>query len=67
MLALVSLFGSRAQSQQSPALPAVNLGDTSFLDAIAAPGWVIELIGQGVHDNKALGNIGQVVPPMGRV
>jgi hypothetical protein len=61
-LALVSLFSSRAQSQQPPALPAVNLGDTSFLDAIAFPGWVVELIGQGVHDNKTLSNTGQVVP-----
>jgi hypothetical protein len=61
-LALVSLFSSRAQSQQPPALPAVNLGDTSFLDAIAFPGWVVELIGQGVHDNKTLSNTGQVIP-----
>jgi hypothetical protein len=61
-LALVSLFSSRAQSQQSPALPAVNLGDTSFLDGIAFPGWVVELIGQGVHDNKTLSNTGQPVP-----
>src|ERR1700693_4121657 len=61
-LALVSLFSSRAQSQQSPALPAVNLGDTSFLDGIANPGWVVELIGQGVHDNKTLSNTGQPVP-----
>ena len=61
-LALVSAFSSRAQSQQSPALPAVNLGDTSFLDAIAFPGWVVELIGQGVHDNKTLSNTGQPDP-----
>jgi hypothetical protein len=61
-LAVVNLFSLRAQSQQSPALPAVNLGDTSFLDAIAFPGWVVELIGQGVHDNKTLSNTGQVIP-----
>jgi len=61
-LAFVCLFSSSAQSQQSPSLPAVNLGDTSFLDAIAAPGGVIELIGQGVHDNKTLSNTGQPVP-----
>jgi hypothetical protein len=61
-LSLVSLFSSRAQSQQSPALPAVNLGDTSFLDAIAFPGWLVELINQGVHDNKTLSYTGQVVP-----
>ena len=61
-LALVTLFTSRAHSQQSPTLPAVNLGDTSFLDAIAFPGWLVELIGQGVHDNKTLNNAGQVIP-----
>ncbi|HEY1987615.1 MAG TPA: hypothetical protein VGG85_19525 [Terracidiphilus sp.] len=57
----MNLFSLRAESQQSPALPAVNLGDTSFLDAIAFPGWVVELIGQGVHDNKTLSNTGQVI------
>lgn len=58
-LVIVSLFGSRALAQQSPALPAVNLGDTSFLDGLGAPGWVVELIGQGAHDNKTFGNTGQ--------
>jgi hypothetical protein len=62
MLTLVSLFSPRAQPQQAPSLPAVNLGDTSFLDAVAFPGWLVELIGQGVHDNKTLSNTGQVVP-----
>jgi hypothetical protein len=47
---------------QQPSLPAVNLGDTSFLAAIAYLGWVVELIGQGVHDNKTANNTGQVVP-----
>jgi hypothetical protein len=51
-----------AEAQQFPALPAVNLGDTSFLDGIAFPGWVVELIGQGVHDNKTLSSTGQAVP-----
>ena len=62
MLALVNLFSTRSQSQSPPALPAVNLGDTSFLDAIAFPGSVVELIGQGVHDNKSLNNTGQPGP-----
>jgi hypothetical protein len=55
-LLLASLFSTRALSQQSPWLPAVNLGDTSFLDGIAGLGWVVELIGQGVHDNATLSN-----------
>jgi hypothetical protein len=47
---------------QQPSLPVVNLGDTSFLDGIACPGWVTELIGQGVHDNKTANNTGQMLP-----
>jgi hypothetical protein len=61
-LVLASFLSSCARAQQSPALPAVNLGDTSFLDAIGFPGWVVELIGQGVHDNKTLSDTGQVIP-----
>jgi hypothetical protein len=34
---------------QAPQLPAVNLGDTSFLDRIAFPGWLTETINQGEH------------------
>jgi hypothetical protein len=29
--------------------PAVNLGDTSFLDALGGPGWLLEEIGDGSH------------------
>jgi hypothetical protein len=47
---------------QEAALPAVNLGDTSFLDGIAFPGWVVEQIGQGVHDNKTADSSGQTLP-----
>jgi hypothetical protein len=43
-------------------LPAVNLGDTSFLDGIANPGWLVELIGQGERDSKTLSSTGQPVP-----
>jgi hypothetical protein len=56
------LQGANPVWAQQPSLPAVNLGDTSFLDAIAYPGWVAELIGQGVHDNKTANNTGQVLP-----
>jgi hypothetical protein len=40
----------------------MNLGDTSFLDAIAFPGWGVEEIGQGVHDNKTFNGNGQPPP-----
>jgi hypothetical protein len=46
---------------QQPSLPAVNLGDTSFLDAIAYPGWVVELIGQGVNDNRTADSAGHLL------
>jgi hypothetical protein len=54
---LLLLLCSFCRAQQQPSLPAVNLGDTSFLDGIAFPGWLVEEIGQGVHDNKTV-NIG---------
>ena len=60
LLLLLMCHFCRAQ-QQAP-LPAVNLGATTFLDGIAYPGYVVELIGQGEHDNKTLSNIGQPVP-----
>jgi hypothetical protein len=47
---------------QQVSLPSVNLGDTSFLDGIANPGWVVEEIGQGVHDNKTLNSSGNLLP-----
>jgi hypothetical protein len=47
---------------QEASLPAINLGDTSFLDGIAFPGWVVEEIGQGVHDNKTFDGNGQPLP-----
>jgi hypothetical protein len=32
--------------------PAVNLGDTSFLDALGGQGFVIEQIGDAAHDGR---------------
>jgi hypothetical protein len=59
-VALVTLapLSPRAQAQQ---LPAVNLGDTSFLDGLAFPGWLAETINQGERDSKTLSNTGQPV------
>lgn len=47
---------------QQPSLPAVNLGDTSFLDGIGNPGWLFEEIGQAVHDDKTLDQNGNSLP-----
>jgi hypothetical protein len=41
-----------AWAQIHPSEPAVNLGDTSFLDAVGGPGLVVEEIGDGTHSGK---------------
>lgn len=43
-------------------LPAVNLGDTNFLDCIANPGWLVEEILQGAHDGKTFSGSGNLLP-----
>jgi hypothetical protein len=55
----LTLLSHPAQAQQ---LPPLNLGDTSFLDGIAYPGWMVELVSQGKHDDKALSSTGQQLP-----
>jgi hypothetical protein len=47
--------------------PAVNLGDTSFLDAPAGPGFVIETIGDAAHDGRITDSAGDAVPGAGAV
>ena len=54
MLLLVSACTPALWCQQAASLPPVNLGDTSFLDGIAYPGYVVEGIGQAVHSNRTL-------------
>lgn len=36
--------------------PTVNLGDTSFLDALGGPGWLVEEIADGYHSNSSSTN-----------
>jgi hypothetical protein len=45
LISSISLF-----AQTHVAEPAVNLGDTSFLDGIGGPGVVVEEIGDGAHE-----------------
>lgn len=47
--------------------PAVNLGDTSFLDGIAGPGGVIEEIADGAHDGSIVDGQGNRTPGTGSV
>ena len=50
-----------AGAQVHPSEPAVNLGDTSFLDAVAGPGLLIEEIGDGSHEGKVTNGTGASV------
>jgi hypothetical protein len=47
--------------------PAVNLGDTSFLDGPAGPGIVSEQIGDAAHDGRITDSDGNTVPGTGAV
>jgi len=57
-----SMFGQSHVSE-----PAVNLGDTSFLDALGGPGFVLEQIGDGAHDGTITDSSGNAVPDAGTV
>jgi hypothetical protein len=64
---LISLSATSLVAQTHVAEPAVNLGDTSFLDGIAGPGVVIEEIGDGAHDGKIVDGSGSLVSGTGAV
>jgi hypothetical protein len=42
--------------------PAVNLGDTSYLDALGGPGFVVEQIGDWAHEGTITDSAGNPVP-----
>lgn len=48
-------------AQSHPPEPSVNLGDTSFLDALGAPGFLVEEIGDGDHSGHTGNATGQRV------
>ena len=49
-------------AQQHPPQPSVNLGDTSYLDALGAPGVLLEEIGDTSHSGKKINGTGLVMP-----
>jgi hypothetical protein len=64
---LILLSATSIVAQTHVAEPAVNLGDTSFLDGIAGPGVVIEEIGDGAHEGKVVDGGGKPVSGTGAV
>jgi hypothetical protein len=64
---LMLLSATSLAAQTHVAEPAVNLGDTSFLDGIAGPGWVVEEIGDGLHEGTVLDGSGNPISGAGAV
>ncbi|HEX4663161.1 MAG TPA: hypothetical protein VH196_02145 [Terriglobales bacterium] len=53
------------RAQTHVAEPAVNLGDTTFLDGIGAPGFLLEQIADGAYNGRTAGSNGATVPGPG--
>jgi hypothetical protein len=64
---LIGLQSISLSGQSHVSEPAVNLGDTSFLDGPAGPGIVAEQIGDAAHDGRITDSIGNAVPGAGAV
>ena len=62
------LFPQTLSAQETHvAEPALNLGDTSFLDAPAFPGFVLEQIADGEHNGRIVDATGNTIPGAGAV
>lgn len=60
--AMLLCAAARAQSPQfHPPEPGVNLGDTSFLDGVGGPGWLVEQIGDFYHAGEIANSSGRTV------
>jgi len=60
-LLLTLALASSLRAQLHPPQPAVNLGDTSFLDALGAPGILLEQIGDAYHSSLRIDGMGRSV------
>jgi len=67
VLFLILISSSSLIAQTHVAEPAVNLGDTSFLDGIAGLGVVIEEIGDGAHEGTVEDGSGNPISGAGAV
>jgi len=67
VLFLILLSPASLVAQTHVAEPAVNLGDTSFLDGIGGPGVVMEVIGDGEHAGTVVDGGGSSIPGTGAV
>jgi hypothetical protein len=67
VLLLILISSTSLVAQTHVAEPAVNLGDTSFLDGIAGPGVVIEEIGDGAHEGTVVDGSGRPIAGAGAV
>jgi hypothetical protein len=64
---LIALWSTSLAGQNHVSEPPVNLGDTSFLDGPAGPGFVAEQIGDAAHDGRITDAAGDSVPGAGAV
>jgi hypothetical protein len=61
------VYSPLIRAQEHVPEPAVNLGDTSFLDGIGGPGVLTETIGDAMHSSAIVDGSGQKVPVTGQV
>jgi hypothetical protein len=61
VLLLILIYATSLVAQTHLAEPAVNLGDTSFLDGIGGPGGIIEEIGDGAHEGTVVDGSGSPI------